>query len=249
MIIDEVKRGLRLLGLGGMKTHWIKKSPDSWLVEQLTGKSFAPPEGPYKKQIEEIARTTNSLGQQELWEGYGADNDRGATRTPNQVRNTPVYGNLFTHLVVQKKVKTVVEFGAAFGVSGMHFLAGLMQNKSGRLLSFEPNESWSAIAESNLKKIGDRFTLTVGTFEDNVESVLGTDGQIDLALIDAIHTKEFVIPQLEIVLSYCHSGSIIIFDDVDFSDEMRECWDEVANYPIFSSSVRLGERVGLAEVR
>jgi predicted O-methyltransferase YrrM len=94
------------------------------------------------------------------------------------------------------KPEIVVEFGAAFGVSGMHWLSGLRANAGGRLFTFEPNEVWAELARVNLERIHHPFELTVGTFEDNI-AVLG-DQLIDLAFIDAIHTSEFVLPQFDL---------------------------------------------------
>jgi len=97
-------------------------------------------------------------------------------------------------LVQKRKPEIIVEFGTAFGVSGMYFLAGLNLNKKGKLLTFDPNTVWAKLAKDNLSKISDRFKLTNGTFEDNIDNVLPEGQHIDIAFIDAIHTKEFVLP-------------------------------------------------------
>jgi predicted O-methyltransferase YrrM len=79
--------------------------------------------------------------------------------------------------------------------------------------------------------------------------VLPAGKKIDLAFIDAIHTREFVMPQMEIVLQYSQPGTIIIFDDINFSQNMRECWNDVARDARFSASVACGDRVGIVEVK
>jgi predicted O-methyltransferase YrrM len=91
--------------------------------------------------------------------------------------------------------------------------------------------------------------LTVGTFEENIDSLIDGKQVIDLAFIDAIHTKAFVKTQLEIVLARAAKDSIIIFDDIDFSEDMAECWREVAADERFVASLQLGNRVGIVEYR
>jgi predicted O-methyltransferase YrrM len=105
------------------------------------------------------------------------------------------------------------------------------------------------LAKENLKKISTRFILTIGTFEDNIDHVLPNDSTIDMAFIDAIHTSAFVLPQMEIVLKKSKSGTIILFDDINFSEDMLSCWKRIAADTRFIATATIGERVGIAEVK
>ena len=78
----------------------------------------------------------------------------------------------------------------------MYWLAGLKSNGSGQLFTFEINEQWRQIAIKNLSGISDRFTSINGPFEDKADEAL-QGRKIDLAFIDAIHTSEWVLPQLK----------------------------------------------------
>ncbi len=228
--------------------QWVKKNDDSWLSQIFVGDYLVPAANPYSDRIEKLAYLTNKRGAQPLWEGYKGNNIAGPTRMPDTVRTVPAIGDLFTLLVQKMQPKTIVEFGTAFGVSGMYFLAGIESNKEGILLTFDPNDVWATLAKDNLSQISDRFKLTVGTFEENIDNVLPKNHTIDLAFIDAIHTKEFVVPQLDIVVSRSSSKAIIILDDINFSDNMMEYWKEVSCDSRFSSSLALGNRVGVLEL-
>jgi predicted O-methyltransferase YrrM len=157
-------------------------------------------------------------------------------------------GNLFTFLVQSRRPDLVVEVGAAFGVSGMYFLAGIEFNGQGRLLTFEPNEIWAKVAKQNLSQISKRFLLVNGTFEENIEESLRLDERIELAFIDAIHTKKVVVPQLNKVVAKSASKALTILDDINFSDDMRACWQELAVQSRFAASVAFGDRVGVLEL-
>jgi predicted O-methyltransferase YrrM len=232
----------------GIPVHWVKKDERSWLSQLFRNPFITPEITGHSAKIERLAQQTNRLGPQPLWKGYAGNNTRGPTRFPDDVRTANATGNLYTFLVRERKPNVVVEFGTAFGVSGMYFLAGIEANGKGNLLTFEPNDIWAKLARNNLLQISDRFNLIVGTFEENIAHALPRHQSIDMAFIDAIHTKEFVIPQLEIVVSKSSNRAIIILDDINFSPNMMECWREVASDSQFSSSVALGNRVGILEL-
>ncbi|WP_431239116.1 O-methyltransferase [Mycolicibacterium aichiense] len=160
-----------------------------------------PDPKPIHEKIAERAKITTKVGDQPLWEGYGQG---AATRTPDQVKTQPEMGLAYSQLIEQIRPAVVVEFGTAFGMSGMYWLAGLELNGSGHLYTFDPNQVWADLARENLSAISDRFTLTIGTFEDNVGIL---PGPIDFAFIDAIHTSDFVKPQFDIVASRSGPGA------------------------------------------
>lgn len=228
--------------------RWVKKNPNSWLAQQTQGNIILVQSSIYTAKIEDLAHQTNQLGPQLLWDGYGKNNIAGPTRMPDGVRTTQEIGNLYTGFVQKLRPEIIVEFGTAFGVSGMYFLAGLELNQIGKLLTFEPNNIWRELAIRNLAQIGTRFYSISGTFEENIDLCTTQDERINLAFIDAIHTREFVLPQLEIVLAKSSNQAIILLDDINFSDNMRKCWNELSNEQRFLASAELGTRVGFLEL-
>jgi predicted O-methyltransferase YrrM len=252
-MISKIKQILRpyIINYIGKKIpiQWTQQNHDSWLCQTISSSFINPPICPDRILIEKSAIATNAQGAQPLWDGYEESKKGNAKRLPNNVRTQPYMGNVFTYLVQLKKPEIIVEFGTAFGISGMYFLSGIQKNKTGQLFSFEPNEVWAQLAKENLKKISTRFILTIGTFEDNIDHVLPNDSTIDMAFIDAIHTSAFVLPQMEIVLKKSKSGTIILFDDINFSEDMLSCWKRIAADTRFIATATIGERVGIAEVK
>lgn len=226
--------------LGFVPVYWLKYA-DSRLAEIL-GHGVRVSPGPVHGRILDRAKVTAAAGRQPLWEGYG---EQTATRTPDQVKTRPEMGLVYTRLVEQLRPDIVVEFGTAFGMSGMYWLAGLEGNGRGHLYTFDPNQVWAGLARENLLAISDRFTLTIGTFEDNAGIL---PGPIDIAFIDAIHTSEFVNPQFDLVVSRSHPGTVIVLDDISFSRDMRSCWKAIAADPRVKVAAMLGRRVGMIEV-
>jgi predicted O-methyltransferase YrrM len=204
------------------------------------------------QRIEVRAAWAESQGPQPLWDGYAAVKNyrmptAGSIRWPDQVRTKPEMGAFFHWLATVRRPDTIVEFGAAFGVSGMYWLSGLEANQNGRLLSFEPNQAWAAIAEQNLAAVGGRYRLTIGTIEDAIDTVLGKS-RIDMAFVDAIHTSDFVLRQFGLLQSRMTPGGLILFDDITFSRDMAEAWDRIARDPVVCASATLNKRVGIVEL-
>ena len=225
--------------------EWIRRDPNSWLGATLQAESFDPPQARGVEKIEFLAGKTDSLGRLPLWDAY---EQPGATRRPDDVRVWPEIGLFFHWLVVHRRPSIVVEFGSAFGVSAMYWLSGLESIGCGELLAFEPNPAWAEIAQRNLVAIGSRFQLTNGTFEQHIQQQLA-GRTIDIAYIDAIHKCDIVLPQFHLVMQHLTPGGLILFDDIDFSDDMRNCWLGLANEPRVRSSVALAwNHLGLVEL-
>lgn len=228
---------------------FVRKNP-GWLSDALPHAQFQPPAVAALSLIEARAAMTHQAGEQPLWEGYQhvKDYKRGGstTRLPDQVRTHQASGLFYAWLASSRRSQVVVEFGTAFGVSGMFWLAGLCAS-GGVLFTFEPNPVWAEMALGNLRAISPDFRLTLGTFEEHAASVLGGK-DVDICFIDAIHTREFVTRQYAIARRYMKAGALVLFDDIRFSPDMLACWTDIANAADVVSSAEIGRRVGIVEL-
>jgi predicted O-methyltransferase YrrM len=241
--VERVKNAVRfaVAGPGQLKVVWKRQTP-GWLMNHLNRATV--PKARRKMLIEDLAWRTDQQGEKPLAKEYSQP---GATRRPNQVRSSPVMGDVFAWLAETRRPRAIVEFGAAFGFSGMYWLSGLQSAGSGHLYSFEINPIWAEIAKSNLSAIGPRFTLTVGSFEDNVDRVLPQP--IDIAFVDGIHTYEWVTEQYSILKRKVAPGAILLFDDIDFATgRMRECWEDIAADKDVIAACELNDHVGVIEL-
>lgn len=217
----------------GLKLKWVKHGG------RIADLPRRLPPAARKAEIESSAQSTNKVGALPLAEAYG---QQGATRKPKEVRAASWQGDLYAYLVERHDPMTVVEFGSAFGVSGMYLSSAL---RRGWLYSFEINSSWADIAERNIKSVTDRFTLTRGAFEDHADDI---PASIDLALVDGIHTHDFVTRQWRILKPRMAPGGQVLFDDIDFNRGMQEAWQEICSDPQLAGAVEVSKRLGLIEL-
>ena len=241
--VERVKNAIRfaVADPGQLKVVWKRHTP-GWLIDHLDLATV--PKAKRKMLIEDLAWRTDQQGEKPLAVEYSQP---GATRRPNQVRSSPVMGDVFAWLAETRRPRAIVEFGAAFGFSGMYWLSGLEAADTGHLYSFEINPIWAEIATVNLTAIGSRFTLTVGSFEDNVDKVVPQP--IDIAFVDGIHTYEWVTEQYSILKRKVAPRAILLFDDIDFATgRMRECWEEIAADKDVIAACELNDHVGVIEL-
>lgn len=207
-----------------------------------------PPRRPIHQTVEDRAQKTNALGQRPLWAGYAGvesyPHSTTGSRASDQVRTKELTGRLFSWLAAKRDARVVVEFGTAFGVSGMYWLSGL---KDGHLYTFEPNQDWAAIAAENLAAVSASFTLTTETFESAGPGLIAP-GSVDIAFIDAIHTSDFVEAQCAILKPMMKPGGLILFDDINFSQDMKGCWDRIVQSQDVIAAATIEGRVGIVEL-
>ncbi len=253
--IRKIRSRLMTESKNELRVHWFKKSKDSFLVSLfLSDTSIANlPAPPLSKLIEDQALKASQLGDQPLWEGFEKLQDypfpvEKATRNANQVRIDKKIGDFFYHLVCCKKPEIIVEIGTAFGVSGMYWLSGLINNGKGKLYTFEPNTIWAKVASVNLDKISSNYSLTVSTFEQEHRNVIDASKGIDIAFIDAIHQSKIVNNQFDLILQYSKPGTLVLFDDIDFSGDMWKCWKAIALSDKVKSSCSVSGRLGIVEL-
>lgn len=249
--IEKASMYVKTFRLHGLNLVWLKKSDSSWLASNLGSMpTFTPPRPYLAFRIADLTRSMDGLGPMKVWGAYAdveVSKRLGLTRKPAEVSTPQNLGYLYAWMAKARRPAVIVEFGSAFGVSGMYWLSGLESASCGEMLSFEANPEWAGIARANFSKIGTRFTLCIGTFQDNI--LAGLRGRkIGIAFIDGIHTSEFVSQQFEIIKSSLEPGGIVIFDDVNFSWDMARFWKGVALLPGIRASVELNGCVGIVEV-
>jgi predicted O-methyltransferase YrrM len=242
-VVTRIENAVRLSlqKPGQLDVVWKRQGP-GWLADNLNLPTI--PKARRKLLIEDLAWRTEQEGEKPLASEYSQP---GASRRPFQVRSSPVMGDVYAWLAEHRRPETLVEFGSAFGFSGMYWLSGLENVGVGHLYSFEINPIWAEFARSNLSAISTRFTLTVGAFENHVDKVV--PGPIDIAFVDAIHTYEWVMQQYTILKRKAAPRALLLFDDIDFaSGRMQECWESITADKDVVAACELNHHVGVIEL-
>jgi predicted O-methyltransferase YrrM len=81
--------------------------------------------------------------------------------------------------------------------------------------------------------------ITVGNFDDTFEKVLKNLSSLDFVFIDGNHQYEPTVRYFKQCLSYINENTVIIFDDVHWSEGMEKAWNEIKLHPEVSVSIDL----------
>lgn len=126
-------------------------------------------------------------------------------------------GHLLYMLARSSRARTIVEFGASFGISTLHLAAGLRDNGGGRLITSEFEPSKAARARENLSAGGliDLVEIREGDALKTLRSDL--PDTIDLVLLDG--AKALYPEILDLVEGHLRPGAIIVADNADDSPD------------------------------
>ncbi|WP_300163879.1 class I SAM-dependent methyltransferase [Solidesulfovibrio sp.] len=156
-------------------------------------------------------------------------------------------GTLLYMLARTCRARTIVEFGASFGISTLHLAAALRDNGGGLLITSEFEPSKAARARENLAAGG--LLDLVEVREGDALRTLGADlpDTIDLLLLDG--AKALYSEILDLVESRLKPGACIVADDADRSPDYLARVRLPANGYLsvpFGGDVELSMRLGRA---
>lgn len=147
------------------------------------------------------------------------------------------YAQLLFRLVNHFKPNNIIELGTSLGLTSLYLA---QPNSKANVYTIEGCPEISKIAS----KI---FALTstnnikqyVGNFDKVFPEVLNEATQADFIYIDGNHRKEPTISYFKMCLDFISDDSVIIFDDIHWSDGMNEAWEEIKKHPRVSVTIDL----------
>lgn len=158
---------------------------------------------------------------------------------------TPDQGRLLFQLVRSLKPRRVLELGTNIGISAAYIATALRYVGSGGLTTLEASGVRLRLARSFLAELGiEDVDLVEGYFEEVLDPVLDRLGRVDVAFVDGHHQRDPTVAYFERIRSHMDAGGLMVFDDIRWSDGMREAWETIAGSPATAFPVDLG-RTGL----
>lgn len=159
------------------------------------------------------------------------------------------WGLLLFKLVRKLRPDVCLELGTCLGISASYLSAALVLNNRGKLITLEGAETLASLAKHNLNNMGlDVATICVGRFQDNLNGILTSHSPINFAFIDGHHNEHATLTYFEQILPYLSLESVLVFDDIYWSEGMARAWNKVQTHRQVYLSVDLGN-VGICGVR
>ena len=86
---------------------------------------------------------------------------------------------------------------------------------------------WGASARELIRRYTKRgeIELVAGLIDETLSGVVSKLDKRDLAFLDANHTLDATLRYCDVMQSKFHSGSIVVVDDIYWSEDMHRAWD------------------------
>lgn len=138
---------------------------------------------------------------------------------------TPKKYSILHHKLIQYfKPKTIVELGTSLGINTL-YLANA--NPDAMIYTFEGSKKIAEIAKNNFiaRK---NITLIEGNFDVTLEKTLNQFAEkVDYVFIDGNHALKPTLHYFECLLHFSTENTIFVFDDIHWSDEMENAWEQI----------------------
>jgi predicted O-methyltransferase YrrM len=156
----------------------------------------------------------------------------------------PVWCRLLYTLVEQLQPHCVLELGSCVGIS-TSYLASALPNGS-KLYSLEGSSDFHRIARLHLEelRLDARCELITGLFQDTLPTLLDGRSRFDLIFVDGHHDGKATVEYFDQLKPYCSATATFVFDDIDWSDGMREAWKHIKVDPLVAAAADFRE-IGL----
>jgi predicted O-methyltransferase YrrM len=144
----------------------------------------------------------------------------------------------FLHLCARSaQSETILELGSCVGISGCYLSSSPYCRE---FITVEGSAPLAKIAEHSLRQMGDNAVVYNKLFDDALDEILPQLEEVDFAFIDGHHEKVATIHYFERVSSKLSPGALVVFDDISWSYDMRECWEYLAQEVGFTDAVDCG---------
>ena len=145
------------------------------------------------------------------------------------------YAKLIAQVAQYIQAKTIIELGTSLGTTTL-YISKL--NPSAKIYTLEGSPKIAQIAQQQFDELqAENIELIIGNFNQEFPKLLAQQINPDLIFIDGNHTYEATKKYFEISLEYSHPKTLLIFDDINWSEGMKQAWAEIKAHPQVSISM------------
>lgn len=150
---------------------------------------------------------------------------------------SPRLAQLIYRLVADLQPRNIIELGTCLGITSLYLQQAA---PNAQTYTLEGCPQTAAVAGEVFKQEGaGNIQQLVGNFDDTLHPLIDSLPQLDFVYIDGNHQKEATLRYFEWCLPKVHEGTLLIFDDIYWSEGMKEAWAEIKAHPQVSITVDL----------
>ncbi|MCP9765089.1 O-methyltransferase [Lacihabitans soyangensis] len=172
---------------------------------------------------------------------FGAGTKRNTPQKISAIAKTSLksqrWSQFLYRLVKFYNYASIIELGTSFGITTAYLAKA---NRDAEVYTFEGCPETLKIAKETFQNLEiQNVTAVQGNLDITLGETLSKVKKIDLAFFDANHREEPTLRYFEACLQLKTEHSCFVFDDIYWSDEMKNAWKTIINHPEVSISIDL----------
>ena len=122
-------------------------------------------------------------------------------------------------------------------------LAATLGTYSHKILQDSYKDDFSMSEEQRQEKVNldSKAKFYASRFDIVLPKLLEEISPIDFAFIDGHHDREATLSYFKQILPFMAKGGVMLFDDIAWSDGMREAWREIVDFGVYKKIQEVGE--------
>ncbi|MCO5935679.1 class I SAM-dependent methyltransferase [Mucilaginibacter sp. RB4R14] len=159
-----------------------------------------------------------------------------STITMNALK-PPKLAKLLYRLAASTKPTSIVELGTCLGITTLYLQAAAPKAK---VYTLEGCPETAGVAKDVFTRAGIKdINVVTGNFDDTLPGVIAGLDKLDFVYIDGNHQRDATLKYFEWCLPKVHEDTMLIFDDIYWSDGMKKAWEQIKAHPQVTATVDL----------
>ena len=169
--------------------------------------------------------------------GTGNDGERRICDIAQKSLKPARQAQLLHRLAVRMNPRNIVELGSSLGITTAYLAA---TDSRRPVYTIEGSDSLLQIARSGWRNLGlTNIHAASGRIEDLLGPLLDELGTVGMVFADANHTFEATLRYWQLLLGHTDRDSILVLDDIHWSEGMEQAWQKICTHPKVSLSLDL----------
>jgi predicted O-methyltransferase YrrM len=173
--------------------------------------------------------------------GAGSHLNKNRTKKVKEIAKnalkTPRLAQLIYRLAKDVNPANIIELGTCLGITTAYLSKAC---SDAEVITIEGCPETAKVASQNFEDLElKNVELQVGNFDVLLPKVIEGKEQLDFVYIDGNHRKDATLNYFKWCLPKVHDGSLLIFDDIYWSQGMKEAWEEIKSHPDVTVTVDL----------
>ena len=164
--------------------------------------------------------------------GAGSQLNKNRTKKVSQIAKnalkSPRLAKLIYRLAQNTQPKTAIELGTCLGITTAYLSKA---SPEAQIITIEGCPETANVARKNFKDLdSNNIELHIGNFDEILPDIISRQPTLDFVYIDGNHRKDATLNYFKWCLPKVTENSLLIFDDIYWSQGMKEAWEEIKSH-------------------